>query len=193
MPSPAAAATAPDPQLLLDEADHLVANPDPRTRALLAAARAWHYGGLGHAETAVATAEATAEPTLIAAALDVLIEAYGAGHQLRRAREAAERRLALLRTIPHDTPGALEEVIDARHLAGRTALVIGRLDDAEHIDLRAPFGIVHNTMEDLPRQIRVLALRGAFTEAVQQADELWTQWTSSGYPPMPWVSTAAAS
>jgi predicted ATPase/DNA-binding CsgD family transcriptional regulator len=192
-PSPAAAATMPDPPLLLDQAQHAVADPDPHTWALLAAARAWHGGGLSRAETALAAAEAAAEPTLIAGALDVVIGAYGAQHQLRRAREAAERRLALLRTIPHDTPAALEEVIDARHIAGGTALVIGRLDDAEHIDLRAPFGIVHNTMEDLPRRIRVLTLRGAFTEAVDQADLLWTQWTSSGYPPLPWMATAAAT
>jgi predicted ATPase/DNA-binding CsgD family transcriptional regulator len=182
----------PAPDDLLDEASGIDVD-DPVTRALQETARAWSQGDADQAERAVAAAESTADPTLIADALDALITAYGDAHRLRQARAAAERLWSMLLATAAASPRAVQELVDVRHVTARTALVLGWLDAAEQVDRGPGSPVTPDAVQDLPRQVRVHALRGRFGEAIGTADLMWDRWAASGAPPRAWMSTAAAA
>jgi hypothetical protein len=166
------------------------AGDDQEAAAVFAAARAWHHGGRRVAQTAVTAAEATGDPTRIAAALDVLVTACAADHQLRDARAAAMRRVSLLHGLPTATPRGAEESVDVLHVAATTALVTGAVKASLHVDALQPD--LHHDGADLPRTVRALALLGRFDEALAAAETMWRRWLADGSPPRTWMSTAGA-
>jgi predicted ATPase/DNA-binding CsgD family transcriptional regulator len=176
-------------------------HPDPRTAALLAAARAWQYGDPrvdadeDLSRDAVAAARRTGDPVLIAAALDALGTAVGSAGRMREAYEYSRERMRLVESLPAHEPYAAAEIIDAFHVMSRDAISTGALPEALAIaELTAtadPTG--DHPYIVLPRRIRVDALTGRFDEAISQADALWEGWTGAGSPPMEWMSSAVAA
>jgi hypothetical protein len=174
---------------MLDEA-RAVSGDDREAAAVLAAALAWHQGGRPRAEAAVSAAEATGDPARIAAALDVLVTACAADHQLRDARVAAVRRVSLLPDLSTATPRGVEESVDALHLAATTALVTGQVRESLDVGTLKPG--LDDDGADLPRTVRALALLGRLEEAHAAAETLWRRWLADGSPPRAWMSTAGA-
>lgn len=183
--------TLPATRDLLERATTL-SHHDVRTAAALAVAEAWQDRDTATAERALIAAERTKDPALIAGALDVVADAYAKACQYLAARRAALRRLSLLRALPADVPRVVEEIVDARHMAARTAMVVGDLDAAADIEasVSASYG---DELADLPRLVRCRALQGRLQDAITQADRLWALWERTGSRPAVWMATAAAA
>ncbi len=163
---------------------------EPEDRAALSAAIAWHDGGRAAAEQAVAAAEETRDPIQVAAALDALTVACIAEQHLRAARDAALRRIELLRGQPQATPRGVEEAVDALHAAASTALIVGRPREARGLEAAGP-GPAQDGQE-LPREVRALTLLGRLNDAIAAAETMWRRWLADGSPPRAWMSTAGA-
>jgi predicted ATPase/DNA-binding CsgD family transcriptional regulator len=166
------------------------AGADAEAAAVLAAALAWHQGGRRAAETAVAAAEATGDPTRIASALDALVTACAADHRLRDARAAAARRVSLLHGLPAATPRGIEESVDVLHVAATSALATGHIQESLEVDALRP-DLYHDGAH-LPRTVRALTLLGRLADAQAAAEAMWRRWLSDGAPPRTWMSTAGA-
>lgn len=170
-----------------------VADPDPITAALLAAAQAWHeLDALTLSRTAVRAARQTGDPTLIAAALDVLgVAALRAG-QLRESYDIADERMRIVATLASHEPTSAAEITDAYHVAASAALTVGDLPAArtavQQARLHDPIG--GHPYLSAPRLVRVLTLSGRFAEASDAAQLLWDNWVRDGSPAMAWMSSA---
>ena len=175
-----------------------VADADPTTAALLAAARAWHEHGastIALSRTAVAAARRAGDPALIAAALDRLGMATMDASRFREAQRIIDERMQIVATLAADEPTGAAEITDAYHTAAWTALAAGDLPAARTAGHRArlydPIG--SHPYLSLPKLVRLLTLSGRFDDATDAARTMWDNWVRDGSPAMAWMSSALAA
>ncbi|MGW0228626.1 ATP-binding protein [Actinopolymorpha singaporensis] len=169
---------------------------NPVTAAALAAAAAWAGGYTWRApdpETArqaVTAARAADDPVLVSACLDAVSAAAIRAGRLREAHHVSGERLPLVDEMARDDPAAGAEIADALHMAVTYAVAAGDLPAARPaaVRLHADELVGNHPYASAGKLITVLALCGAFGEALDHADEMWDGWLRAGRP----VSTALA-
>jgi predicted ATPase/DNA-binding CsgD family transcriptional regulator len=185
---------------LLRQAAGAARGDDPRTAALLAAARAWHRIGepaasLEPFRAAVRAARRTEDPALIALSLDALGTAVVQAGRFLRAHRIADIRMRLVSSLPADDPTGAAEITDAYHVLATAAVTAGNIPAARTAVERAlandPVG--DHPYLSAPKLVRVHALSGRFDEATDAAQTLWDNWVRDGEPPMAWMSSALAA
>jgi predicted ATPase/DNA-binding CsgD family transcriptional regulator len=175
-----------------------VADPDPATAALLAAARVWHERGAATADlarTAVAAARRSGDPALIAAALDVLGAAMLDAGRFGEAHRIVDERMKIVAALAAHQPTGAAEITDAYHVAAWAAMAAGDLPAARTAVERARR---HDPVGDhpylaAPKLVRLLALSGQFDEADEAAQTLWDNWVHDGSPLRAWMASALAA
>ena len=186
-----ALALLPDPEGLLKRAR--AAHPtSAELVALLSLAEAWYHREVDEAEVAVGLIEGVEDPAMLAGALDALAVLLGEVGRYRDARTAALRRISVLRTASEEDPATIREMVDVRHMAARTAMVVGELAEAEDDALPGSDSRVVDAIADLPRYVRLRSLQGRFDEAIDSGDRLWDAWIRLEAAPAPWIGTAGA-
>lgn len=173
---------------MFDDADSASDGTDPRTEAMIAAARAWLSGpDLDLAESAVRLARESGDPVLVLGALDALCTSLADAGRLRDSRRHALERMRIAEPLPGHDPYAAAEIIDAFHVEATTAISVGDLGETVGDD-----PTFDHPYLSLPRRIRRLTLIGRLDEAVDCAEELWENWQRAGAPPTEWMASAIA-
>jgi hypothetical protein len=142
------------------------------------------------AEQGLRLARRLDDPVLISNALDAVASAELVARRYKSAHRCTAERLGLLDRMRRHDPAVGGEVADVFHMAKETALAAGDLEaglaaaraaGAESLGQ----GLAHFAATHF---VVVLALRGAFDEALAQAEVMRDGWQRTGSPPAGWMA-----
>jgi len=185
----------PEAVALVDRARDLGPGDDLEVEAHVAIAAAWSTSSgfassqLGPATKAVELARRTGDPRLMSIALDAAAAAYADQHRHREAARLTGERVRLLDRMARHDPSVGGEIADIYHMAAEAAIATGQLDEALDIarrqaDDEATYGLAHFAANNF---VIVLALKGEFDAAAEQAEIMLAGWERAGRPAAGWM------
>jgi predicted ATPase/DNA-binding CsgD family transcriptional regulator len=177
-------------------------NPaDPRVAAQLAIAAAWDRRGQRHdpdpelARQALTAAQASDEPLVTSAALDLMATVAVSAGRLQEAHRISMERANVLARLDRDDPLAGPEIVDGLHMAVVYAIAAGDLPTA----LSAGWSVRDGDLTGshpyaaASKLVIALALTGDVAATVHHADEMHAGWRRAGGTPKPWLAAGMLS